>query len=135
LCAKFLCTQWSNSMHFCILMPVSISFYTLLDQFYVVFMRQQIHFLFIELLISMHCRHKKLLSASWSLILWIWSSITCYFSNFKFQIFKKTRSSSCFTCAIPMFYVVFPCQLYILILGSMILVKATVVVLGGISIS
>jgi hypothetical protein len=54
---------------------------------------------------------------------------------FKFQIFDKTRSSPCFTCTVPMFYVLFPCQLYILILRSMMLVETTTIVLGRMSIS
>jgi hypothetical protein len=63
------------------------------------------------------------------------NSIVHHVLFFKFQIFKKTKLSPCFTCVVSMFYVLFSCQLYILILGSMMLVEAITVVLGGMSIS
>jgi hypothetical protein len=54
---------------------------------------------------------------------------------FKFQILEKMRSSPCFMRVVSMFYALFPYQLYIPILRSMMLVQAIKIVSSRMSIS
>jgi hypothetical protein len=103
---KFLCTQWSSSMHFYVFMLVSISFYTLLEQFYAVFMRQQIYFLFIELLISMQHRHQKHLA---HLDHWFYEFDHPSHAIFQISNFQEDEIVFMFYACGLMFCVLFPC--------------------------
>jgi hypothetical protein len=87
-----------------VFMHCGAQYYTLLEQFYAIFMRRQIYFVFIELLISMQCRHQNCLSVSWSLILWFRSSIMCYFLNFKFL--RRRDSLHVYACGPHVLYIV-----------------------------